>query len=239
VPKAAPHLYVVQRLNWRRHAHGLVRLPGRTRLQSFPDPGAAQADCRRREQEARARVNPFTCGGPALHHQTRFDEGRLCDWLLDAGVEPPDPAPGTGRAWAAWWDQAHAKWSDLQRDKVWEALDRVRFFEVVQRPARPLGYVVVWINWAYNDEYFVAEHEGGAVNVAFRNRKKAQSYADEATFIARQAYSNNGVEDDFDMTARLHCQGDPLTPPARGDFEKLRPLADVPFYEVVEVELEE
>ena len=43
------------------------------------------------EQEAalRARANPFTCGGPALHYQSSLDEDRLNDWLIDHGLTPP------------------------------------------------------------------------------------------------------------------------------------------------------
>jgi hypothetical protein len=143
-------LFVVQRLNWQRYDTGLARLPGSTRLRSFKRRANAERDRDQRERAARACVNPFTCGGPALHYQTSLDAGRLHDWLLDAGIEPP-AANGGKVDWAGWWQRTHEQLTEAQHDRVWEALDRVRFFEVVERPGRPLGYAVVRINWNYND----------------------------------------------------------------------------------------
>lgn len=126
--------YILERLNWRR-ARGLwLNLPGTDRLRSFADRADADALCREREWEVRRKVNPFGCGGPFLHYQTAFDAARLFDWCLDAGLDPPG-VTNDSRVWADWWATHHEKMTDAQRATVWEALDRVRFFRVVESPA--------------------------------------------------------------------------------------------------------
>jgi hypothetical protein len=41
--------------------------------------------------------------------------------------------------WRKWWDRGQKRMSAYQRQKVWEALDRVRFFEVVELDADGVG----------------------------------------------------------------------------------------------------
>src|SRR4051794_14401498 len=99
--RTGPVVYCVERLAWRAVRHldesyeaeweGFVQLPGARRLRSFATAEEADAFCKEQEQATRSKVNPFACGGPALHYQSRFDDGRLRDWLLDAGLEPPAP----------------------------------------------------------------------------------------------------------------------------------------------------
>src|SRR4051812_26429913 len=97
MPKRQPEetVFVVQRLNWVRAEYRgqeyFMRLPGRTRLQSFPDAESAEALRQELEEKARARVNPFQCGNRGLSDKSSFDADRLHDWLLDAGIEPPQP----------------------------------------------------------------------------------------------------------------------------------------------------
>ncbi len=233
-------VYAVERLNWRRSGDCWARLPGTTRLQSFPTFEQAEADRRRREAEARERVNPFLCGGPALSQQTGLDEGRLHDWLLDAGLTPPRPRKGRPADWAAWWRQARGGMTALQREKVWEALDKVRFFEVAERPKRPVAYVVVQIHWRYNDEFFIAEPEGGQGDTAFRDRQAALDHCDECNDIARSAWEDADVDLAFDLSLRRAAAGDPLTtaPPSYEQRQAgLVGLEGAAFYEVVEVEV--
>jgi hypothetical protein len=234
-------LHVVQRLNWQGYGAGIARLPGATRLRSYKSRVAAERDCRRRETAARAAVNPFTCGGPALHYQTSLDADRLHDWLLDAGLEPP-AAQDDKRDWAGWWRQTHDRLSEAQRERVWEALDRVRFFEVVERPARPLGYAVVRINWHYNDEFYVAEEEGGSTFVVYRDRNKAESDCEDSNDMAHDMVGeNHGDEPEFDQVKRLHRRDEPLTatPPFGQRRDRLVPADQATFWEVIEVELED
>src|SRR5271165_6145822 len=101
-------VFVVQRLNWVRSAdegkERFLRLPGRTRLQSFPDNASAEKERDKLERQVRARVNPFRCGNVGLSDKSSFDSDRLNDWLLDAGLQPPQPSGEKRvRDWANWW----------------------------------------------------------------------------------------------------------------------------------------
>ncbi|HZY87645.1 MAG TPA: hypothetical protein VFE78_22590, partial [Gemmataceae bacterium] len=234
-------MYAVERLNWRRYGTGWARLPGTTRLQSFPTWEEAEADRRRREAVARAQVNPFLCGGPALHYQTGLDDDRLHDWLRDAGLAPPKPGK-KGRDWAGWWQKAQRRMTALQREKVWEALDKVRFFEVVESPRRPVIYVLATINWAWNGEWLLAESEGGLSNAAFIDRRAALEACAQANDHYRDHFRSTGAgEVGFDLSWRRAYQGDPLTttPPARQEQLEglLEDEEEVPFAEPLEVEL--
>jgi hypothetical protein len=243
--KAAKTVFVLERVNWRWHDSGLARVPGTTRLQSFDDRDQAEEARIQKEKAARAQVNPFACGGPALHYQTSFDDGRLCDWALDLGLTPPKGTKRKPIDWAAWWKKSSKSMSDYQRDRMWEACDRLRFYQVVEREARPVVYVVVRINWRYNDQWFVAEAEGGEVNEAFRDRERAEAFAGDCNDIARDAWEDSaeeeGVEDtrEFDMEFRNRALDECEPPKPRTLGGNLLTLEEARFYEVVEVELEE
>src|SRR5436190_19100968 len=194
--------YAVHRLNWRKLGPVYVRGPGSTRLAVFPERELGEAELRRQEAVLRAAVNPFACG-QALHERTSFDEGRLRDWMLDAGLTPPDDGAG----WVKWWQEGQAAMTDLQRDRVWQACDRVRFHEVVECPARRVAYVVVGINWHYSDQDFYAGAEGGRAMRAFSTRQKAEEYASKATRTERRRYTS---EEPFRLRTRAQTQADPL-----------------------------
>ncbi len=237
--------YVVQRLNWCSTNGQLLRLPGSTRLQTHATLARAERDRAEREGQVRGQVNPFLCAGEALSYQARFDEGRLCDWVLDAGLEPP-PAGKKGRNWAKWYVQSADHWTDYQRGKVWEALDKVCFFEVVERPARPVVYLVVRIGWRYNDDWYEAEPEGGKVfpeYYAFRDRARAVEDCEENNKMAREVWAEDVEEDaTFDVLERWRRQEGELAlrpPEKRPEHEQhLLPAEEVPFWEVIEVEVE-
>jgi hypothetical protein len=234
-------VFVVERHNWRCYGPGWARLPGTTRVQSFPTYEEAEADRCRRDAAARGQVNPFRCGGPALHYQTSLDEGRLHDWLLDAGLTPPKPGR-KGRDWAGWWQKARRGMTALQREKVWEALDKVRFFEVVESPRWPVIYVLAQINWGWNGDWLLAEPEGGLCYVAFADRRAALKACEEANDEARDHFNSSPAEEvGLDLSWRRAYRGDPLTtvPPTRQEqLERLvGDVVEVPFEEVLEVEL--
>jgi len=181
---------VVERLNWRpceaeaparRKAGSWARLPGGERVASFGDADEADADCRRREEEFRREVNPFACG-TALCYLTSLDEGRLRDWLLDAGLTPPQKS-GLG-AWQAWWERTAPTMNDAQRGKVWEALDRLRFFRVVES-SRQVLFMVAGAYWKYNDEYYYRETDGLTPYKAFRTREAAEAELADMEDFAR------------------------------------------------------
>jgi hypothetical protein len=134
-------VYTLERLVWRRHGDRWLVVPGTDPVRTFADRGPAEATAREREWEIRRRVNPFRCGGPRLRYQTAFDAARLHDWCLDHGLEPPETTPISG-TWAKWWDDQHAHFTDAQRAAVWEVLDRVRFFRVMEsEPSEPMHLV--------------------------------------------------------------------------------------------------
>jgi len=187
--------FVVERLNWRpyqepgykpgerarRKVGAFARLPGAERVASFEDRASAEEDCRQREQEARKGANPFAHGGP-LCYQTSLDEGRLGDWVQDAGLTPPEP--GAKGGWRDWWTRIEPTMSDLQRAKVWEALDKVRFFRVVETPKRVL-FVVAAPYWRYNDEYHYTQPDGLTPYTAYRTREEAEADRAENEEFAR------------------------------------------------------
>lgn len=243
--------FVVKRLNWAESYSGkLTRRPGEVAVLSFGTREAADAECAKREAEFRAAVNPFECG-PAVHYWSHLDEPRLRDWLMDRGITPPD-AKGKETNWSAWWKKNRKAFSDEQKTAVWEALDKVRFFAVREEPARAVGYAVVQINWEYNDEFYDAHAEQGEVLQVFRTRERAQADCDESNFIARDAWSDSidsaleeiALDDEdefsmFDMQDRLRRRRGMLPGAKLKKGEgRFRNTDGVPFYEVIEVELE-
>lgn len=136
-------VYTLHRLVWRRHGEGWLSRPGSDPLRSFVDRGTAEAAARDLEWNVRQRVNPFRCGGPVLHYQTAFDAARLYDWCLDHGLDPPG-ITADSPAWADWWEADHLGFSPAQRAAAWEALDRVRFYRVVEsEPTEPMHLVAL------------------------------------------------------------------------------------------------
>jgi hypothetical protein len=241
--------FVVRRLRWYPgYGGGLTRLPGDTAVASFATNDEAVIDARRREEEARKQVNPFACGS-ALHYLTHLDEPRLRDWLMDAGIEPPEPKKDGKTNWAEWWKKQHRKLSAEQRAAVWEALDMVRFFTVAAEPARPVGYAVVQIGWSYNDEYYDADPEGGKLLKVFRSRQHAEEECERQNVRERASWGDivgefgtNVEESDygmFDMRDRIAFREGVLDAKQSRYGRSVFPhAAGVPFFEVVEVELE-
>ncbi|MGL4550179.1 MAG: hypothetical protein ACRC33_03240 [Gemmataceae bacterium] len=228
-------VYAVERNHWRWYGpklDRLTRLPGRVRLHTFDDADAADADRAAREADVRGRVNPFRCG-TALGALTTFDAGRLRDWLLDADLEPP--ASMAVKDLEAWWDAA--SFTELQRARVWEGLDRVRFHEVIRRPRRPAVYVVVEVNWTYNDQGYDADQEGGKPFRAFRSREKAEQECDSSNDLSRDHWGEQLDEDDEtldDAGRRVAAFG--LAAPA--ELPAGTPVERAAFWEVIEVEVE-
>ena len=193
-----PTIHVLRRRNWRFAGEHLVLLPGHVRLQSFTDADDAEKVCREKDEAIRARVNPFRCGGPSLRNQTSLDADRLHDWALDQGLTPPEQD-----RWAAWWDEQYPRMDTLQRDAMWKALDRLSFYEVVEQPERPIVYIAVAINWQYNDEYYVADSEGGMTQFAFRTRAEAEDYAEEANRLQRESWEDPALAAEPEWQERL------------------------------------
>ncbi len=172
--------YLVRELTWVNPADTFYwSIPERTEIVAkLANYEGALADCRRREEEARWPVNPFRYSS-TLFYQSSLDAPRLHDWLLDHGIEPPprtDERDPTTEDWGAWWTQNVGTWSDIERATVWEVMDKVRFFDVVDEPARTKAYVIVQIQFTTEDEnYIEADPEGGEIQIAFYEKSKADS----------------------------------------------------------------
>jgi hypothetical protein len=122
----------------------------------FADRAEADAHCRKLERAAREEHgNPFpfgrdgVCSLPSLDDYTTTPTGVLLDWLEDQGLDPPAgqraaweasrQRPQTGAldedsyaAWLTWWTDNAGQWDAGLRERVWDKLGRVRFFEVVE-----------------------------------------------------------------------------------------------------------
>jgi hypothetical protein len=99
-------------------------------VKAFLDAGAAQEFCKEQERLAWEACNPFHYANK-VSDCTRLDSSRLRDWLLDAGLEPP-AAKAKVAVWVKWYDTVKPTLTEIQRLKVWEVLDKVRFYRVVE-----------------------------------------------------------------------------------------------------------
>lgn len=250
--------FVVERLNWRRgRGDTFYRYPGQTRVASFDTAAEAEAFRRVEEAKARAAVNPFAGTLAPPTDQTSMPEPVLCDWLLDHGIDPPAAEKKSGkRDWVKWWEKQSPRWTADQRAAAWEPLDRVRFFRVSERPRRPVAYAVVQVVWGYNDEWFYPGAEGGQVQTLYRTRARAEAEVARRNAEEREQWAgtigNVGYEpagaNQFELEGRLLPGQDPFGPdpkPALADQEdeegdEIFTFApdEVPFFEVIEVELE-
>lgn len=101
-------------------------------IRAFTDVHKAEAYAERVDAEIRKTCNPFVYGSQ-IRDWSSFDEPRLCDWLMDAGLDLPKLKKGkkrTAEHWRQWWTEQAPAMTALQRAKVWEALDKVRFHKV-------------------------------------------------------------------------------------------------------------
>jgi hypothetical protein len=246
--------FVVKRLKWAEQYGGKrTRQPGEVAVASFASFDEAETERAKREDEFRTRVNPFDCG-IAVHYWTHLDEPRLRDWLMDHGIEPPAANKGGKTNWAAWWKKNQKTLGAEKRAAVWEVLDKVRFFAVCEEPARPVGFAVIELNWEYNDEYFDADPEGGRLVQVYRSRERAEAECAARNEVARDAWGfademMGGIEFDdeddlddiaaFDMQERLsRRRGLTRDQKLKKGEGMYRSTEGVPFFEVIEVELE-
>ncbi len=255
--KSTPAVQVVERLNWRRSGGGTFhRLPGFTRVRSFDTADEAEAFRFAEEVKARGVVNPFAGTLAPPLDQTDLPEHALIDWYMDHGFDPPTPDKKTGkRDWAKWWDKHAKKWTAERALVAWEPLHKVRFYRVTERPKVPLGYVLVRVNWGYNDEWYYPAAEGGTVLNVYRSREKAVEECESQNDIAADLWDDSAQEygyepagaNQFELNDRVlpdRSPFDPDTTPVRtgpdvdGDEIFTFTAREVPFWEVIEIELE-
>lgn len=98
----------------------------------FADRAAAEIECARREREGRELLNPFWLGG--LEAATSLSEVAFRSRVSALGVPSPPLAPNTYEHahLVVWWDTESPDWTADQRAAVWELLDKVRLFEVIE-----------------------------------------------------------------------------------------------------------
>lgn len=127
---------------------GAPDCPAQPRLmKAFIDPVAAETYRRQLERGLRTpppEANPFHGFRESFVEGRRFQrladltslpEPIFADWLLDCYLTPPIRKTGAekpGRVWADWWDAHAPQMTDYQHSRVWQALDKLRFFEVVE-----------------------------------------------------------------------------------------------------------
>lgn len=221
--------YVVSQIDWTKEEYGrgpyLRRTPRATPVADYKTFEAAEFDRRRREEQARAGVNPFLYGGGALFYQTDFAAPYLHDWLMDSAIEPPD-RPQAHRDWIEWWDSSAGTWSAAQLEHAWAAMHKVQFFAVSETyPARK-AYVVVEVNWTWHDmPTLFADHEGGNVMRAYRSKANADAECARMN-RERQQQSEHAGYSSFTREWR----GD-------GTDQRQTGMEETQFFEVVEIEL--
>jgi hypothetical protein len=101
---------------------------------AFATRDAAEARTRELELEAARLFNPFCRLGP-LAAQTSLPEDdfrRLLGELVASLPDAPLDAAGRTRFWRLWWEEYMPTWSDEVLAKVWDLLDRIRFYEVLE-----------------------------------------------------------------------------------------------------------
>jgi hypothetical protein len=190
-------------------------LTGARELASFDDEEKARRRCTELEHSLRSKVNPFVLR-QGLVGLTSLGSGVFCDWLLDAGIDPPPEADGR-RDWAGWYERCQGSWDEASRARFWEALDLLRFFRVAERPARK-GYVVLEVGWLWHDEPpYDTEPEC---------RRAVEVFADRAAAERRRRDLESRRRAEWPETLELAWAGGSGGP------------ADAPLYEVVEVDWE-
>lgn len=216
--------FAVYRTHWTQDDQFLRRSPRADRVADFPTLLAAAADRGRREADARAAAgNPFRHGGPSLFYQTSLPGPVLYDWVLDRGIDPPAAGPDAPHAaWVEWWDGFGHHLTPDQQAGVWEALDKLRFFDVREVSSAKL-YVVVEINWTWNDQpYLDADSEGGTAVAAYRDRTKAE---------ARCAALNAERRGERDHQGYTYFSNE-----GRDAEWSVLPITEATFFEVVEID---
>jgi len=92
------------------------------------------------ERDARREASPFRYGFEVAH-VTSLDESTLRQRITRLGLEPPEQPAGerlpcdTLTPWREWWNHTAGGLTDGQREAIWDLLDRLSFYQVVEAPA--------------------------------------------------------------------------------------------------------
>jgi hypothetical protein len=106
----------------------------RVPIKAYIDRTKSEEACRALDDEHFAKVNPFDHGS-RVKDWSSFDEGRLRDFLLDHGLEPPEVKKFNANTWRRWYDSIQGSLDAVQRRAIREAMDRVIFYQVSELTA--------------------------------------------------------------------------------------------------------
>lgn len=101
---------------------------GAVPVKAFLDRATAEAHSEKANDAAWEGINPFHFGSK-LADWTSLDLGRLRDWMLDLGLQPPDGKFSADK-WQRWYDRVHDQLDEVQRRAIRQGLDRVQFYQV-------------------------------------------------------------------------------------------------------------
>jgi len=145
VARSTPRtIYVVQEFSWRYRDRESPLFqdderPGKP-LMAFTDRARADAHCQQLNLQKRATENPFRYMPQGGHYTTMGGPGFLA-FIRAQGLTPPADYPGgeddLAWAWADWWDKRKSEWDERLVERLWNALDRLSFYEVVAVPGEP------------------------------------------------------------------------------------------------------
>ena len=225
--------YVVRRLNWQEPIDKhFIRLPGGTDVAAFPTLEEAETERRGCEARVRAAVNPFACA--SFYELSWPPRPVLYDWMSDVGLEPP-PGDLPPSAWRVWWDVLNAEMSEDQLTHAWNGLDKLRFYETVERTDTGVVHVVLDVNWEADRGYaywFIAPFAGGHPTGIYLNRDAAEAAAREVRATRQGTYDED--ESYRRYGSRAEVTRDPFFEPLAVDQEG-GSLQDTIFAEVATV----
>src|SRR5260370_36184517 len=101
-----------------------------------------------RAAHLRPDINPFEFDWE-MGLCSRFTPSILYDWLLDAGVTPPEDALEWMQTWRDWWRLVQADLTELQGERLWQGLDKVHCFEIVEADCCKVAHA----GWRYGRAY--------------------------------------------------------------------------------------
>jgi hypothetical protein len=96
-------------------------------ITAFSSRARAEAYQRQREELARRGKNPFEWGS---YWSTSRTEEEFRQLVEDLGL--PRPGSAHGIDWMGWWSRHQARMTDEQKTRIWDAMDLLHFFEVVE-----------------------------------------------------------------------------------------------------------
>jgi hypothetical protein len=143
-------IYLVQQLRYRSTSRGYHYLQDEGRpgniVKAFADRSQAEAHCRELNFQKRSE-NPFCYlpfsfdSYPFLDRYTSMGHAAFLAFIESEGLTPPTRDYSKHydmyeEPWVDWWE-AQKPWGEQRLERMWAALDKVRFYEVVEVTLEP------------------------------------------------------------------------------------------------------